>query len=525
MRILGRFLLGFALLVSACAAPSTPTANPAPAVPIAEQRADQQVLRIGTQGLAADIVPRDTAIAWYQYWAMYDSLTRLGKDYQVQPSIAERWELAPDGRAWTFTIRRGVVWPDGSPVTAQDVKFTIDSLIERNTSLRSRIPAVTGATLLDDYRVQLPTRQVDMSVPNNGAVLWVFQKSLLERIGWDAFSAKPSGSGPYELVEYRSADIMRYKKKTTPHAFRNPVAEEIVIRSIPEPSQLMAGLRTGELDLVPQANFALEQVEQLKSGGFEVVAPLATSTYLVMMYGGYIARQTPLADRRVRQAINYAIDRASIARQFYKEYAKPSGQQAVPGSLYFDPDAPPWPYDVAKAKQLLAEAGYPNGFKLQVGIVFTPSRAPADVMLAVKQYLQDVGIDTPVNQTEVGIWTDHAFGRNNLPQPDFLATFSVESDGFYTNWRAVAGCDRGGSIDRAWTCNADWDRTFDAALTEPDPQKRSQTLRQANRIFREDAPVVFLLNGPQFFVSNSKLRGLDIPTPQFYNLDSVYKLK
>jgi peptide/nickel transport system substrate-binding protein len=491
----------------------------------AEQRAEQQQLRIGTQGLAADIVPRDTAIAWYQYWAMYDSLTRLGKDYQVEPSIAERWELAPDGRAWTFTIRRGVTWPDGSPVTAEDVKFTIDTLIERNTSLRSRIPAVTSAEVIDEYRVRLPTSRVDVSVPNNGAVLWIFQKRVIEQIGWDAFTAKPFGSGPYELVEYRTADVMRYRKKATPHAFRQPIADELVIRSIPEPSQLMAGLRTGELDLVPQANFAIEQVEQLKSGGFEVVAPLTTSTYLVMMYGAYTTRATPLRDKRVRHAINYAVDRESIARQFYRAYAKPAGQQAVPGSLYFDPGAPPWPYDVAKAKQLLAEAGYPNGFRLQVGIVFTPSRAPADVVLAVQQYLQNVGIETPVNQTEVGIWTDHAFGRNNLPQPDFLATFSVESDGFYTNWRAVAGCDRGGSQEKAWTCNAEWDRTFDSALTEPNPQQRAQILREANRIFREDAPVVFLVNGPQFFVSSAKVRGLDIPTPQFYNLDSVYKVK
>jgi peptide/nickel transport system substrate-binding protein len=516
-------LLALIVVTVSCAPPPTVTTG-AGAAP-AEQRADQQVLRVGTQGLAADIVPRDTAIAWYQYWAMYDSLTQLGKDYQVQPSIAERWELAPDGRAWTFTIRRGVLWPDGSPVTAEDVKFTIDTLIERNTSLRARIPAVVGAEVLDEYRVRFPTSRVDVSVPNNGAVIWIFQKRVIEQIGWEAFAAKPFGSGPYELVEYRTADLMRYRKKATPHAFRQPIADEILIRSIPEPSQLIAGLRTGELDLVPQANFAIEQVDQLKAAGFEIVAPLATSTYLVMMYGAYTTRNTPLKDRRVRQAVNYAVDRAAIARQFYRDYAKPAGQQAVPGSLYFDPDAPPWPHDVAKAKQLLAEAGYPNGFRLEVGIVFTPARAPADVMLAVQQYLQNVGIETPVKQTEIGIWTDHAFGRNNLPQPDFLATFSLESDGFYTNWRAVAGCDRGGSIDRAWTCNPDWDRTFDSALTEPNPQQRAQILRQANRIFREDAPVVFLVNGPQFFVSSPKVRGLDIPTPQFYNLDGVYKVK
>lgn len=518
-------LITMASLLAACASPAAPTSGPAPAATAAgEQRADQQILRVGTQGLAAELVPRDTAIAWYQFWAMYDSLTQLGPDYKVQPSIAEKWDLSPDGLTWTFTIRKGVKWPDGSELNANDVKFTIDTLIEKNSSLRSRIPAVTSAKALDDYRVELATRKVDVSIPNNGAVIWIFPKKVVDQVGWDAFIGKPVGSGPYELIEYRSADIMRFKKKATPHAFRKPVADEISIKAIPEASQLMAGLRTGELDLVPQANFAVEQVEQLKSGGFQVTAPLATSAYMVMMHGAALTRKTPLLDKRVRQAINYAIDRDTIAKQFYKEYAKPSGQQAVPGSLYYDSELGPWPYDVKKAKDLLAEAGYPTGFKLEVGIVFTPSRAPQDVILAVKQYLGNVGIDADVKQTEVGVWTDYAFGRN-VPQPDFLATFSVESDGFYTNWRAVAGCDRGGSIDKAWTCNADWDKTFDSALTEADPAKRAAILKQASKIFREDSPVVLLVNGSQFFVSTNKVRALEIPTPQFYNLDSVYKVK
>ena len=509
MHLLARLSILLTLLLAACtpAAPSGGTSAPTAAP------AEPQVLRVGTQGLAADIVPRDTAIAWYQYWAMYDSLTRLGTDYKVEPSVAEKWELSPNGLTWSFTIRKGIVWPDGTPVTAHDVKFTIDTLIERNTSLRSRIPAVTGANLIDDYKVDLPMSRTDVSVPNNGAVLWIFQKAAIDKMGWEAFTAKPYGSGPYELVEFKSADSMRFKKKTTPHAFRKPVADELFIRAIPEASQLMAGLRTGEIDLVPQGNFAVEQVEQLKSGGFDVLAPIATSTYLVMMHGAALTRNTPLLDKRVRQAVNYAVDRQAIATQFYKTYAKPASQQAVPGSLYFDPSVQPWPTDKNKAKALLAEAGYPNGFKLQVGIVTTPSRLPSDIMLVVKQNLADVGIEIDVKQVEVGVWTDHAFGRNNLLQPDFLATFSVESDGFYTNWRAVAGCDRGGSIDKAWTCNAEWDKAFDAALQEPDATKRGQALRQASKIFIEDAPVVYLTNGPQFHVMSNKVKGLEIPTP------------
>ncbi|GIW12206.1 MAG: diguanylate phosphodiesterase [Dehalococcoidia bacterium] len=510
-----------ALLVACAPEGAVPAArNPAGEIP-----AEVPVLRVGAQGIAADLVPRDTAIPWYQFWPMYDSLTQLGKDYRVEPSLAERWELAPDGLSWTFTLRRDVRWPDGSPLTAQDVKFTIESLIEQNTSIRARIPAVIGARLLDDDRVELSTSRVDVSVPNNGAVLWIFPRQAIEQIGWGAFTAQPFGSGPYELVEYRSADLLRYRKKSTPHPFRSPVANELVIRTIPEPAQLIAGLRSGELDLVPAANFSVEQIGQLKNAGFQIEAPLASSVYLVMMYGAAQTRRTPLRDRRVRYAINYAVDRFTMARQFYGTYAQPTGQQAVPGSLYFDPDAPPWPFDPQRAKQLLAEAGYPNGFRLEIGIVFTPLRSPAEVMLAVKQYLADVGIDTPVLQTEVGVWTDYAFGRNNTPQPDFLATFSLESDGFYTNWRAVAGCDRGGSIEKAWTCTPEGDRTFDAALSEPDPTRRSQVLRQANRVFREDAPVLFLVNGPQFFVSSPKLRGLTLPTPQFYNLDSVYLVR
>ncbi|GIW07204.1 MAG: glutathione ABC transporter substrate-binding protein [Dehalococcoidia bacterium] len=520
--------LALAALVTACAptAPSNPSAGPAPGgtTTAGEQREEQQILRIGSAGLIASPTPSSTGGNAFMLWTMYDNLVSLGKDYTLRPSIAERWELQPDNTTWRFFIRRDMTWPNGDKLTAADVEFTMNQVIEKNWPQRAPFASITAARLVDEYTVDFIGRQTDQSIPYASQQLWIAPKKYYEQIGDREFVLKPMGLGPYELVEFRATDVLRVRKKRTPHAFRTAIADELIIRQIPENSQVIAGLRTGDLDIASSRNLTAEQADSLKAAGMVVLANPGSNIAGIMLQGRAETENTPLKDRRVRLAINYAIDREGLAKAIYRDYAQPTGQLAFPGTLYHDPSVPPFPYDPAQARRLLAEAGYPNGFKLPYGVDFTLSMTPADLIVAIQSNLRQVGIELEVHQLEATEYVDKAYGRKQ--QGDMMFGGTADALGFGPS-RVFQGCGKpaGGGPGTTWYCNPEWDRLMDLAYAERDLQKRIEYARQANAIQRQDSYLLFLLNAPSFIVHSPKVRGMNIELSFIYNFDSVYKVK
>jgi peptide/nickel transport system substrate-binding protein len=515
-----------ALAAVACTPAATPTSGGAVPAP-AEERADQQVLRVGVSGLIGNPTPQSSSSNLYQFWPMYDNLTLFAANYEVKPSVAERWTIADDAKSWTFTIRRDLRWPTGEALTAEDVAFTINEIIARNWPQRAFIAFVTEAKVIDPYTVQVITRQEDASIPNAGPYLWILPKKYYEQVGFEAFVQRPMGSGPYELVNFKVADTLHYKKRATPHAFRAPVADEIIFRAIPEATQVVNGLIAGELDIAAQVNFTGDQIDQIKRNNLPIISNLAATSGAAIIQGVYEKYNTPLRDRRVRLALNYAVDKQAIADGIYRGYAKPSGQLAVPGSLYWDDSVQPIPYDPNRAKQLLAEAGYPNGFKLPHGIDFTPGMTRPDLVIAIQGYLRAVGVEAEVNSWELGVFVDKRYGRNNQTNGDISVGGSGDGNGFFTQGRTFNGCGKpiGGNAESLSYCNPEWDRLLDQAYGEKDPVRRSQLMKQANRVFREDVPVIFLTSNPIYVVHTVKTKGVELAMPLAYNFDSAYKIK
>lgn len=517
-----------AMACSAPAAPATPAAPAAPPTAVPEQRAEQQVLRIGVNSILANPTPQATFSNIYQFFPLYDPLTQFGPEFEVRPSVAEKWELLPDGTTWRFTVRKDMTWPGGEKLTAADVAFSMNEAISKNWPARTFLATVTEAKANDDVTVDFLTSKADMSIPNGAPYLWIVPKKYYEAAGgFNAFALKPVGSGPYELVDFRNGDLMQFKLRKEPHAFRKPVATEILFKVIPENGQQVTGLRTDELDISAQVPFSADQTEQLKQAGATIIANRVSVTTLGIPQGTFESKNTPLKDKRVRLAVNYAVDKAAIAKTIYGGFAEPVGQQAIPGSLYWDPSVQPIPFDPSRAKQLLTEAGYPNGFKLENGIDFAVSVARPDVMLAIQGYLRDVGIQVELNQVESGVYLDKALGRNNQKKGDFAAGQTTDNNGFMSQVRQTAGCGKpaGSPADAVWFCDPEWDRLLDAANAERDPKKRSDLMRAANKVHRDDVAVLYLLLQPTFVVHTAKIRGVQLALPLYYSLDTAYKVK
>ncbi|MCS7002789.1 MAG: ABC transporter substrate-binding protein, partial [Dehalococcoidia bacterium] len=466
MRILRRFLFLALIVGTACApaAPTTPTGGST-----TPTRADNQVIRIGFSFSPASMSPAAalTPIP-FAYWPMYDNLTMYGPNYEVRPSAASRWEVSPDGRTWLFTIRNDIPWPDGTMMSADDVTFTFGQMRERRWFNSGLFANVVSVRTVDPQTVEFVMRSPDMTMPNLGANMWIIPQRYYTQVGADGFTQRPLGSGPYELIDFRQNDLIHFRRKATPHPFRRPANDELIFRTIPEGAQKVNGLRGNELDVVAQSSFSVEQLDQLRGAGIQFISSPASIIMISMPEGTYMTNNTPLRDRRVRLALNYAIDRVTIARTFYRDTAQPLGQIGLPGSLYFDPSVPPFPYDPAQARRLLAEAGYPNGFRLQLDT--SAAQNLRDVLLAVQGQLREIGIDVEINSLDGGEYNERQVGANNRMKGDLWTQISSDTNGFGSSIRTVYGCGRPTpSPNVTFYCNPRWDQLMDQALAERDP--------------------------------------------------------
>ncbi|MCL6648808.1 MAG: ABC transporter substrate-binding protein [Chloroflexi bacterium] len=513
-----------ALLVAACAPPGPPTAPPPPEP---ERRHHNQVLRVAAPALVSTPTPRASRSNVFQLWPLYDNLTRFGPDYEVRPSVAERWEVAPDGLSWTFTLRTDLTFSTGEPLTAEDVAFTLTEVLEHRWPQTAYFGLTAAVEALDTRTVRIITRARDASVPHGAPFLWVLPKRYYQEVGFEQFALRPVGSGPYELVEFQPGELLRYRKRAQPHPFRTPVAEELVIRVLANPTQVLNGLVSNQIDIAAGIAWSGKQAATLQERGVEVIQRLSVNLQVAMPQGSYELRATPLRDRRVRLALNYAVDRQRIATALYRGFARPTGQVAVPGSLFYDPNVPPWPYDPAQARRLLAEAGYPRGFTLPGGFDYSLARGQQQLVAAIQDDLRAVGVHVEAIGNEESVFVDKAYGRRNLPKGDLWLGSHSDDNGFFTSLRTFYGCDRpAGADQRALLyCNPTWDHLLDLAAGEPDAARRRHLFLEANRLFREDVPVIFLLDVARFVVHSPKIKGLEVPLLEAYNFDSAYRVR
>ncbi|MCS7001621.1 MAG: ABC transporter substrate-binding protein, partial [Dehalococcoidia bacterium] len=474
-------------------------------------------------GLPGNITPMATSSFIFVMFPLYDAMTTFGPNFQVKPALAERWSLSDDGLRWTFNLRRDVQWPDGRQLTADDVVFTVQSILRDNWPQRSLMATVADIRAVDQFTVELTTRVQDMSILNNTPQVWIVPRHYFEQVGRDGFIRQPMGSGPYELVEFRTGDRAVYRKRPQQHPFRQAIAEELTIRALPEPGAQLAGLRTGELDIVSQVSFNADQVDILRRDGVQILNVPASSLTMAINFTTARARNSPLTDIRVRRALLYALDTPTITRALYRDLSQAIGQPGIPSSPWWDPTVPPHPFDRNRARQLLAEAGYPNG-GFRISMTASPGIWPNEVLLAMQAAWKEIGVELDINFTEAGAYIDQIFGRNNATPAEMMPTNSGDSNGFYGSIRTFWGCGRPTPAIEYW-CNPEWDQLMDRAYAERDPQRRAELMRQANRLMREQAVVITIAHQPFMTAFGPKIRGINIESPLYYNFDSAYRVR
>jgi peptide/nickel transport system substrate-binding protein len=329
-------------------------------------------------------------------YAVHDALVKPMPGNAMTPSLAESWTAGKDGLTYTFVLRRQAKFQNGEPVTAADVKFSFERY--RGSGAKLLKDRVAAVEIVDPQTVRFRLKQpwpdfmTFYATPATGAA-WIVPKKYVEAVGDEGFKKAPVGAGPYRFVSFNPG-VELVLEANAQYWRKPPEVRRLVFKSVPDETTRLAMLKRGEADIVYSVRGVLAD-EIRKTPGLVFKPTFTTFTEWILFAEQWNAR-SPWHDRRVRLAANLAVDRQAINQAEYLGAGHVTGSM-IPRGFDFAWPAPPYPYDPAKAKALLTEAGYPNGF--DAGPVSTDLVYSA-IVEAVVNDLKAVGIRATVRGLE-----------------------------------------------------------------------------------------------------------------------------
>jgi peptide/nickel transport system substrate-binding protein len=336
---------------------------------------------------------------------LYDSLIWVNDDGELQPALAESWEISEDGLEYIFYLREGVTFHNGEPFNADSVVFTWNRYINPDLAWNERWRMADNVEKVDDLTVKITTTEPKPLLLRTIATHWaIVPPGYFEEVGEIEFGNKPVGTGPFMFVEAVTGDQITYKANPNYWKEGYPKVETLIFRPIPESATRVAAIQTGEVDIVGRLS-AEEAQSLLGAAGVQVIRYPVSRVYYIAFNNMTTGVGQPTEDPLVRQAMNYAVDVQAIVDALFNGYFKPSTGFVATGELGYGA-VEPFGYDPEKAIELLTEAGYPNGFEMDFAC---PAGAYAnfeEVCEAIQAYLAEVGIQTNLEIMESGYYWD-----------------------------------------------------------------------------------------------------------------------
>ena len=436
-------------------------------------------------------VPTGRAVGY-----VFDGLTGFSADAKLEPRLATRWDVSPDGKTYTFHLRSGVMFSNGVPLQARHVVSSLTRVLSPATKSgrADLLGSVVGAKDFTDGRSK--TVQ-GLSAPNDSTVViqlveplsffpkilaMPFASVLPDSVGPD-FGQKPVGSGPWMLTEWKHDDHLKFARNPKYWGGSAP-AESLMARIIPEPSTAVAEFEAGNVDVLVVPEGETRRWEQTD----EKQARLQSAPALVLYYVGINTTRGPLTDPRVRQAINYAVDVPKILNSVMSGRGRPAAG-VIPAALDgADTTRLAYAYDVNKAKQLLAEAGHPNGIDVELW----HSQVPTFARLAqsIQGYLAKANIRVKLVQRDAPSVREAArAGQTDLVLKTWYADYPDAENFLYP---LLHSANKGPAGNVSFYSNPAFDDLVTKARREQNDAARIALYRDADAVEFKDAPMLYL---------------------------------
>jgi len=412
---------------------------------------------------------------------LHDALIKNFRDQKYDhPALAESFDFAEDAKSCTFKLRPGTKFHDGTPVTPEDVKWSFEHY--RGAWAAVLHDKTQGAELVDDHVVRFHFNDPFFDFPillgmaNVCGAGWVVPQKYYEKVGQDGYMQKPIGAGPYKLVSQQAGIQLDFR--AFEDYYRPVHVKELTMLAVPEAATRVAMLERGEADIayfVPG-----ELIARIKSNPKLMLAPVVSANWW-LEFPGFQDPKSPFHDKRVREAISLAIDRDAMNQAECDGLGQVDGNW-INDDVEFGMEWPKWPRDVAKAKQLLAEAGYPNGF--HVDWVTPPPNYYSRGERIVSQ-LQAIGIRARNQVMERGVFLKRMeTGLSQWPGVQIILN-ATRIGGTWSNWyESMFKCD--GFQGKDYFCVRELDDKFATYLASHDQTERKNLAYEIQREILEN---------------------------------------
>jgi peptide/nickel transport system substrate-binding protein len=481
MRYFGTLLILGALALSLIASPAA--ASP-----------QNLVIQVTTEPPGLDLTATPaSATAAVVFYNVQEGLVKIDRHGKIVPGLAERWHTA-DNKNYTFFLKRGVRFHNGRELRAADVKFVIDRA--RNPETKHPYPgyyeAISDIIVRDDYTITVTLKSTTanflLNMARQGSVVY-------PREAVDTLKSEPIGTGPFKLAEWVRGDRIVLVKNPDYHVKGLPKLDRVTYRFIPDPNAALAALKAGDID----ASFGIgpEHVPELqKDPRFHVIIGETTNDVILAMNNS----RKPYTDERVRRAITHGISKPEVVKGAMFGLGRVIGTNVDRLNPYFVDMAGAMPYDAARAKKLLAEAGYPNGFEtvLKVAPQYVYTVRTGEVLA---DQLRKIGVKVKIEQIEWSQWLSRVWkeAEYDLTIIGHAESWDIAN---YANPKYYFRYD-----------SADFQKLFKESEVAVDDKARRELYVKMQKKLVEDAPVVWLYTHPRLAVTKKGIQGLwkDLP--------------
>jgi peptide/nickel transport system substrate-binding protein len=441
-----------------------------------------------------------SAVSEVTWLNIFEGLTRVDEQGKLLPNLATGWETSEDGRVWTFQLRDGVAFHDGAPLSSADVKFSFErNAAPNSTNKRKRIFANMASVEASDPR----TVRITLKEPSRLLPFFLAEATaaIMSPASAEKNTNTPVGTGPYRFVRWLRGDQIALAKNAQHRNASHVAIQSASMRFIGDDNAMVAALLAGDIDYLTLLG-ATEMVERFKSDPrfAVIVGSTEGETFL-----GINNKREPFTDPRVRRAVNFAVDRKAVIDGAQNGFGKPIASHATTSNPFYVDLTSMYPRDLDKARALLKEAGFPDGFETTFKLPpQTYARRGGEILAA---QLAEVGIRAKMEPLEWAQWLDVVFKQKNygltvIMQPEPWDIFNYADPNYFYNY------------DNA---------TFRALMKDAESAKSDSEVKEklaaAQRMLAEDAVNAWLYEFPKIAVAKKELAGIWRDAPM-----AVYEL-
>lgn len=430
---------------------------------------------------------------------VFDTLIKVQPDGQLVPALAEKWTISPDGKEILFTIKKGVKFHNGDVMTTQDVAYSLNRAIA--SAYTSKFTAVMKrAEAVNDSTVKLTLKHA------YGPILYcianpslaVVSKKAVEAAGTN-FGKNPVGTGPYKFIKWISGEKIDFTRND--EYFKGPASiKNVTFKFITDATTAAIALEKGEIDVLHNPSKS-DRTAQMGNKNLKYYETDSAYYYHISMNN----KTGPFSDKRVRQAVSYAIDRKNIILGGLDGIGSPVEVPMPPSAFGYPANFKNNPYDPAKAKQLLAEAGYPKGltvkFKINQAAMYAK---PAEV---IQDQLRKVGINAEMELMERATYLDEVTKKFNYDISLYVIT-ALLPDADYVCYTRLHSSMLGNGNNFTVTNLPKLDAALDKGRTSQSRDERYAAYREVSQIVKDEAPLIPLMTAKFAIVANKNVKGI-----------------